>query len=476
MRTIYQAFADCVKANPTRTAIIDSQGRMTYQELSDLADKIAAEFPAGNPRRVGIVMNHGRRMIATILAVLKKGAAYLPVEPDFPPERIKFCLDQSGADLLVTDRGYHTLEPTHVPPVHSDSPLAYILYTSGTTGRPKGVMITNANLLHYVRAFSHEFHPGPGDVMLQYSVCTFDIFTEELFTTLLNGATLAIAPATARKDIDKLIKFMHKAGVTMVTGFPYLLLELDKRADKLPSTLRLLISGGDVLRLGYVEHVIDRLPVYNTYGPSETTVCASYQHCRREDALPDGTFPIGYPVQGAHIDILDDELNPVPAGQKGEICISGDGVFAGYIGNQEAEKHALVTLPDGHRLYRSGDMGIRRDDGSLLFLHRRDKQVMILGKRVEPDEVQNVLCDIDGIEAGVVRSRNDNHGLAYLTAYVVTKGRKALNIDALRRKMARLLPPYMIPEFIVQLSELPLTPNGKVDTHKLPVITKTATV
>lgn len=472
MRTIYDTFRLRADISPDSTAIIDDGGRLSYAGLSDLVDRIAAEMPVQRPRVVGVVMSHGRRMIATLLAVLKKGAAYMPVEPDFPAARIKYCLEQSGADLLVTDHGYQVLGPRKTPDADTDSPLAYILFTSGTTGRPKGVMVTNANVLHYVRAFSNEFHQGPGDVMLQYSVCSFDIFTEEVFTTLLSGAALAIAPKSARKSVGRLIDFMRKTGVTIVTGFPYLLLELDKEAGRLPASLRLLISGGDVLRLGYVEHLIDRLPVYNTYGPSETTVCATYQRCRRADALDDGTFPIGHPVTGARVEILDDNLQPVPDGTEGEICISGGGVFAGYIGNARAAAKTLLDIPGRGRLYRSGDMGIRRPDGSLLFRHRRDSQVMIMGKRVEPDEVQNVLCDIDGIEAGVVRAATDNRGLAYLTAYVVPKGSFNFSAQRVRRLLARMLPPYMIPDFIVRLARMPLTANGKVDTAALPLVPK----
>lgn len=487
MNTIYSRFRHQVRVHGDEAAVIHRGRTMSYRQLDEAVIDFSASMPQLCGGCVGIVMNHGPLMVTAILSVLKTGAAYVPVEPSFPADRIAFIMRECGVDYIITDKanaprlgdfplfvadGQHTVTQAcnnRMSGIRPDD-LAYVLYTSGSTGMPKGVMVTNANVCHYADAFHHEFNNRPGDVMLQYSVCTFDIFIEEMFTTLLWGAALAIPTPAEKRDMRSLMDFVRRNHVTIISGFPYLLLDMDKEADSLPPTVRLLISGGDVLRARYVRHLLPKTLVYNTYGPSETTVCAAYFRCTADNADADGTFPIGKPVLGSGIVIMDDNLKPVPAGQVGEICILGDGVSAGYIGERPVENMAFVTLDDGRRLYRSGDMGFLGVDGQLRFLHRKDSQVMIMGRRVEVAEVQNVLSQCPGVDKSVVIARNDKQGLAYLTAYVTGAGDHALDADRLRCHMAAFLPDYMIPEFFVQLGSMPLTANGKVDTAALPVV------
>lgn len=489
MDTIHDRFIDEVIRHPDTPAVISDAGVLTYLQLAEDVAGLTCKLPEMKSRRVGIVMPHGQRMIVSMLAVLNAGGAYVPVEPSFPTDRIMFIMRECEVDYIITDsanaprfEGIPTFVEGHfitsncLPHKGLPSDLAYVLYTSGSTGKPKGVMVTNANVCHYAEAFHHEFHNGPGDVMLQYSVCSFDIFVEEVFTTLLNGAALAIPTESEKADIHSLMEYVKRNGVTIISGFPYLLLEIDKLHSSLPQSLRLLISGGDVLRESFVRHLLPQVEVYNTYGPSETTVCASYFRCNDVKPEADGTFPIGHPVKGTQIEILDENLNQVERGQEGEICIFGDGVSDGYIGDRQIENQAFVTLPDGRRMYCSGDIGRTAPDGNLLFLHRKDTQVMILGKRVEPTEVQNVLCECTGIEDSVVVAHTDSQGLAYLTAYMVSRDGSMIDIDCLRECMARFLPPYMIPEFFVQLREMPMTERGKVDIKSLPIVLKSGTL
>jgi D-alanine--poly(phosphoribitol) ligase subunit 1 len=488
MDTVYDYFKDQVISQPDALAILDEQRRVTFKELDQLIDTIAAGFTRES-HFVGIVMDHSVEMIASILAVLKAGAAYVPVEPSFPSDRIKFIMKECQVDFILTNHEYagklkglklHFIErgiaidgSKQVECKAKPESLAYVLYTSGSTGLPKGVMVENRNVCHYVRAFHNEFHPHSGDRMLQYSVCSFDIFVEEVFTTLLSGAALAIPSEETKSDIGKMMQFVEAHGVTEISGFPYLLLEMNK-LPQIPKSLRLLISGGDVLRENYITKLLPHVEIYNTYGPSETTVCASYFRCNDQQALPDGTYPIGKAVLGAKMEIRDEQMNPVRYGQVGEICIFGDGVSRGYIGERKIENQAFVSLDDGQRMYRSGDLGIMQPDGNVLFLYRKDTQVMILGKRVEPCEVQNVLSQCDEVEKGVVRSEIDEQGLAYLTAYVVPKDHKRFYIQHVKRTMSKFLPSYMIPEFFVRLDSMPITPNGKVNGNALPIVMKGA--
>lgn len=480
--TLYRLLKETVRRYPDAPAVIEENRTCSFSELLDLADQRAAAFPT-HPKSVGIVMDHGIEMIVSMFAVLKCGARYIPAEPTFPIRRIKYMMKEADVDFILTQPAY--------APMLDEFPLqfwdlscasfdridhsgpeadAYVLYTSGTTGRPKGVCVSNANVCHYVQAFKYEFHIGPGDIMLQYSVCSFDIFVEEVFASLLNGAALAIPSVRDKHDTISLMEFVEKHGVTIISGFPYLLADMN-RLEKIPSSLRLLISGGDVLRSQYVDHLLDQAEVYNTYGPSETTVCASYYKCIPDAALEDGTYPIGHSVQGAQIRILDENGNEVPKGRTGEICIFGDGVSSGYIGSHEKENEAFVALEDNTRMYRSGDLGYVLPDGNLAFLHRKDTQIMIYGKRVEVSEVESVLCQCSGIAEAIVHPYEDEHHLSYMIAYIVPN-QKDICLSSLKKELSQSLASFMIPEFFVKMDHIPLNANGKPDDLHLPVVLK----
>lgn len=485
--TIYAFFEQTVKRCKDEIAVIENGRKFTFGQLSDLVDILAGTFPK-KVSSVGIVMDHKAEMIAAILAVLKCGARYIPAEPKFPIGRIHYMMKEADVDFILTEKEYaDKLEG--FPVRFMDSNLsgigtnaaeqqkaenpnqpAYVLYTSGTTGTPKGVCVTNRNVCHYVRAFTHEFHPSVGDVMLQYSFCTFDIFVEEVFASLLNGAALAIPSEDDKTDIHSLMSFAERHQVTMISGFPYLLAEMN-HLSKIPASLRLLISGGDVLRGVYVDHLLEQAEVYNTYGPSETTVCASYYRCNDGTVLADGTYPIGKAVKGTQIRILDQSGKEQKAGETGEICIFGDGVSLGYIGEHEEENKVFESLENGEVMYRSGDLGYVLPGGDIAFLHRKDNQIMIYGKRVEVSEVEARLYQCRDVQQALVRAFTDETGLSYMTAYVVFTDQEG-KVSSLREELEKNLTAYMIPEFIVKMPKIPLNANGKPDIAGLPVVMK----
>lgn len=485
--TIYSLFQYIAVKNREKAAVIENNRTMTFGELFDLTDRIAGTFPE-QISSIGIVMDHRAEMIAAILAVLKCGARYVPAEPSFPTGRIQYMMGEAEVDFILTERAYadklegFELRLTDCEICGLEAPAAekkaagnpdlpaYVLYTSGTTGRPKGVCVTNRNVCHYVRAFQHEFHVSTEDVMLQYSVCSFDIFVEEVFAGLLNGAAVAIPAEEDKADIHSLMKFVEKHHVTMISGFPYLLAEMN-HLPRIPSSLRLLISGGDVLRGVYVDRLLEQADVYNTYGPSETTVCASYYRCNDGTVLEDGTYPIGKPVKGSSIRILDADGNEVPAGKTGEICIYGSGVSFGYIGDHEEENKVFERLAAGGTMYRSGDLGYFLPDGNIAFLHRKDTQIMIYGKRVEVSEVESRLYQCKSVQQAIVRAFTDENGLSYMTAYVVP-AEQNIKVSAVRSELAENLTAFMIPEFFVKMPSIPLNTNGKPDMAKLPVVMK----
>lgn len=474
--TIYSKFKKQVGLHPDSLAITVDGDSVTYSQLDLLIDAILAKFQGEGHKFIGIKMNHGITQIAAMLAVLKSGAAYVPAEPFLPVSRIDYMMRTAGVTLIIDDEyckniDTSTLRNNGFHDQSSPAGVAYILYTSGTTGRPKGVIQENHSVVNYAEAFEAEMHTGPGDVMLQYSVCSFDIFVEEVFTTLLNGATLAIPSKEIHNGpLDSLMDFCTRHNVTILDGFPYFIADINERPELLPKQVNLIISGGDVIRASYITNLRNRgVRIYNTYGPSETCVCSNYYRVDNATPLADGTFLIGKAIKGVEVRILDEKYHEVPQGDVGEICIFGEGVNRGYVGNPP-EQANFVTLSDGTRFYRSGDLGYQLPDGNMAFLRRRDKQVMILGKRVEPEEVENVLNDCPEVERGIVRAFLDSTGLHYLAAYFVP--RKGFSIHDIKQWLRDKLTDFMVPEFFVEMRKIPLTHRGKVDMAALPIVLK----
>lgn len=474
--TIYSRFKEMALRQPDAPAVVTDGGAVSFSELDAMAAAVAARLGAREGRLVGIVMRHGAPQVAAMLAVLASGAGYVPAEPALPQARIDYMMKAAGVDLVIDDAFCEGLPPAPAPLADRSVPdgIAYVLFTSGTTGRPKGVVVENHSVVNYAEAFGSEMKVGPGDVMLQFSVCSFDIFVEEVFASLLNGVALAIpSPEVHGGPLEGLMDFCSRSGVTILDGFPYLLADLNRRPELLPPSVSLIISGGDVVRANYISRLRRKgVRIYNTYGPSETTVCSNYFRIDNAEPLPDGTFPVGKPIKGVTVRILDAGLRPVARGGRGEICIGGEGVSRGYLGNPP-EQANFITLPDGTRMYRSGDLGYELPDGNIAFLHRRDDQVMILGRRVEPEEVENVLNEYPGVEKGVVRAFLDEGGLHYLTAYVIPG--EGFSLKALKDWLKAHLADFMVPEFFVAVASIPLTPRGKVDVKALPVVLKEGT-
>ncbi|MCH5236703.1 MAG: amino acid adenylation domain-containing protein [Muribaculaceae bacterium] len=471
--TIYSVFKSKVEEQPDSLAIIEDGITITYSELDRLADSIFSKFRERDDKFIGIVMSHGINQIAAMLAVLKSGAAYLPAEPKLPADRIKYMMEMADVTLIIDDDFCKDLTSPAISFPDNSEPdgVAYILYTSGTTGKPKGVVVENHSVVNYAAAFEDEMKIGRGDVMLQYSVCSFDIFVEEVFATLLNGGALAIPSAEIHNGtLEGLMDFCRRNNVTIIDGFPYLIADINNKPELLPESVSLIISGGDTIRENYISNLKNKkVRIYNTYGPSETTVCSNYFRIDKAMPLSDGTFPVGKPIKGVIVRILDEDLKETEAGKTGEICISGEGVSRGYLGNPPEQKN-FITLPNGERVYRSGDLGYRLPDGSIVFLHRKDEQVMILGRRVEPEEVENVLNEYSGIKRGIVRAFLDGGGLHYLVAYLVPDIN--FSLDDLKNWLRSQLADFMIPEFYLAVKTIPVTARGKVDIDALPVVLK----
>lgn len=485
--TVYEAFSRQVLKSPYNIAIKHNGRFISYQQLSILVDvlaeKISSILPQKSQNLIGILMDHSLEMITCILAILKTGNGFIPIETFFPKKRIINMLSDADAALIIYQDNYYALIDTTFPSItlqklnaisarsphqiagkHSD--IAYVLFTSGTTGKPKGVMVTNKNVLHYANAFHKEFNNDNTDCMLQMSVCTFDIFIEEVFPTLLYGATLAILPEYFRENISEIVKFCDENNVTMLSAFPYFIRELNKY-PKLPSTLRTIISGGDVLRKEFINNLIGKIPIYNTYGPTETTVCASYYKCDYDSYTKYNFIPIGHPIEGTSISILDDNLNPVTVGEYGQICISGNGVTDGYINNPTTSQ-TFIKNPFNNLscMYLSGDIGCELSDGNYVFIGRKDYQIMVEGKRVECMEVENILQNhpeiIDVIVVPIWDSQNFPHLLACIKPMS-----NLLTIEIINNYLEKYLIYYMIPEYYEFVDEFIININGKYDREAM---------
>lgn len=485
--TIYSRFKELVNNDPDHPAVIDERTCVTYAGLDRLVDTLISRFPSFIPARVGIVMDHSVEMVAALMAVIKSGAAFVAVEPDFPPGRLVTFLVENGVDFVITQEQHACIlndfnrliigSDIYVDPAlhplpdrsRADRP-AYIIYSTTPDGYPLGVAVGNSQVTHFAEAFRQTYNISGDDIMLQFSACVMNIFIQEVFGALLNGAVIAIPSPQTRNDPEKLVKFIDDQYVTVISGFPYLMQELNAVAA-LPVTVRLLISSGDVLHAAAISHLLEQVPVYTTYGPPEATVSVTSYCCNTGLVLPDGTFPIGKPMNGTEIMILDDELREVPQGQEGEICLYGDGLADYYTGDHRADLKPFVTIGDGRRVFRTGDIGRQLSDGNYVYLHRKDSEVNILGKKVVTGEVERALRKSDEVEGCTVVHYPDEQGSAYLVAYVVPKT-KSFRLSWVKNTMAQYLPAYMIPEFFVLLKSLPTDAAGVVNPLALPVVLK----
>jgi amino acid adenylation domain-containing protein len=475
-----------VKRTPGAVAIVHDGRRVTYAQLDSMANRRANWLVAhgfGPERFCGIVMDHGPEQIATILAAIKAGGAYIPIEPTFPRGRINSILRQAevacvftqhrhaslfeGAELLIfEDEGFSRFPS--MPPVRrpEGTNALYALFTSGTTGEPKGVVVEHHNVWNYILAFQNEFAPRPSDRMLQNSVCTFDIFVEEVFPILASGGTLVIPTPEEQSCAEALVDFCDREGVTMLSGFPYLLSDINKL--RVPKGLRVAISGGDTLRKEHVDNLVGKVDVYNTYGPTETTVVCTYYHYA-DPEIPTRTVPVGSSILGCTLRVLDRQGHPVRPGEMGQLCITGNGVARGYLGNPEETAARFVESPFGDgRMYLSGDLGRLSADGTVEFVRRADDQTMIDGRRVEPAEVESVMYRYPGVAEAVVVPWLDDDEYPYLVAYLTCS--KPVIMSRLRGFLERYLPDYMIPDSFRQLAAMPLTDNGKIDRGSLPKV------
>jgi amino acid adenylation domain-containing protein len=494
-QSVPQLISHQARENPGHIALGDSSMQLTYGELDDRAHQLAYHL-----KELGVVANTTvavcvrRSPLAALasLAVMKTGAAYLPIDPNYPRERLSFILWDSRAPIVLSDssvagklpegnwrlllldredlagRTPGALDATEVSPDH----LAYVIYTSGSTGTPKGVEITHANLLNLVCWYQKAFAVTPDDRATQLTSFGFDAAVAELWPSLAAGASVLFTPEEVRSSPEMLRDWLVDQEINIAfvpTALAERLITLDW---PIITRLRLLLTGADTLH----HYPQPGLPfaLINNYGPTETTVMAtSGRVVATETADAEQRPPIGRPIDGAEIYIVDESLNLVPRGEIGELCVGGAGVGRGYVNSPELTARKFVADPfinrPGARMYRTGDRARWLTDGQIEYLGRVDDQIKIRGYRIEPNEIIAVLNTHPAVQASAVITRQDGMDSESLVAYiVVTNPQPRPTVTELRDLLLSRLPDYMIPAMFVILPDLPLTAHGKLDRKALP--------
>jgi len=484
--TVLDLFTVRVATAPDAIALEWNGTRMTYLELEIRANAWAAHLQSLGVREeslVGICMDRGVEAIVAMLAVLKSGAAYLPLDPAYPFERIQYMLADAGVSVLCTQRRFADHCPTNVsmvlfdeerpdasaatPNQISPSQLAYTIYTSGSTGRPKGVQIPHRGLINLTEWHRAEFGLGPGDRTSQFASLSFDASAWEIWSTLCAGATLCFPPSEIRTSALELRDWLIGNGITvsfLPTPIAEAVIALDWPAQ---TALRTLLTGGDRLRFAPAKRLPFRL--VNNYGPTEASVVSTSGGVM---SVQPRTPSIGRPIANSQVYILDTELRPVPIGVTGELYVGGLGVARGYCRRPGFTAQRFVPDPwsliPGARMYCTGDLGCYADDGSICFLGRADSQIKIRGHRIEPAEIAAVLKEMPGVKDVLVDLRAPETGAEpLLTAYIVQSATGAPLVTEFRDYARRHLPGYMVPAAFVFLNSWPLTPNGKIDRAAL---------
>ncbi|HZF87479.1 non-ribosomal peptide synthetase [Streptomyces sp.] len=512
--TVHALIAAQAARTPDRTAVTgaDGTGTLTFAELDARSNQVARGLRAhgvATGDRVAVLMERSPRLLVALLGVLKAGAAYVPVDPGYPAERIGLLLEDSRAAAVLADPGTGlpeaaagarplTVEELLTGPDGPLAPhagprdLAYVIYTSGSTGRPKGVMVEHHSVINRLAWMQRAYPVGADDVLLQKTPISFDVSVWELFWWAVEGAGLALLPVGGQKDPRQILTTVEDRRVTVMHFVPSMLgpfldlLEIAPELRARAGSLRTVFCSGEALPAARVEQFNrvfgtgpDAPRLVNLYGPTEATVDVSYHDCPREEGRPVRRVPIGRPIDNTVLYVTDAHGGLQPPGVPGELCIGGVGVARGYLDRPELTSEKFVQDPfparytpgeepftPESRIYRTGDLARRLADGSIEYLGRIDGQVKIRGNRVELGEVQNRLASIAGVRDAVVVDRDTATRGTVLVGYYVAD--EARDPAWLRAELADRLPEFMIPSYFVRIDRIPLTPNGKADRRALP--------
>ncbi len=492
--TLAELFRARAREAPERTALVFEGGELGYGELAARAERLAGALRAlgvGPDRLVGVYLERSPELVIALLGILEADGAYLPLDPEYPAERIRFMIADAGVAALITSRALaERLPPIDAPVLCLDTPLepiaaplparragpddlAYVIYTSGSTGRPKGAANTHRAICNRLLWMQDEYGLTPEDTVLQKTPFSFDVSVWEFFWPLIVGARLVLARPGGHRDDAYLTALIREHGISVLHFVPSMLrLFLERPDPEACRSLRHVFCSGEALPFELQERFFALLgaSLHNLYGPTEAAVDVSYFACERDGRSR--SVPIGRPVANTRIHILDAEQEPVPIGVPGELHIGGIQLARGYHNRPELTAERFVPDPfarhPGARLYKTGDLARYRPDGNIEYLGRLDHQTKIRGFRIELGEIESVLLEHPDVKDAAVLAREDVPNQRQLVAYLVSASPPARLALALRSFLAQKLPDYMVPGAFVALDALPLTPSGKLDRRALP--------
>ncbi|MBW3650620.1 MAG: amino acid adenylation domain-containing protein [Actinobacteria bacterium] len=488
--TLPELLAAAASASPAATALVCGDYRLSYAELRTRVNRLSrvlAGRGAGPERVVAVALPRSPELVVALLAVLEAGAAYLPLDLDYPADRIAYMLGDAeplcvlttaavaerlpAGDgtpwLLIEELSGDGTAPSSLPCPASAGNAAYVIYTSGSTGRPMGVVVEHGSLVNFLLAMQDRFALGPGDRLLAVTTVGFDIAGLELYLPLLTGATVVLADKAAALDPEALLGLVARHRVTALQATPTLWQALLSEGRPALEDVRILV-GGEALPAALAERMqACGGRVTNLYGPTETTIWSTAADVGAGSGAP----PIGGPIANTTLHVLDARLRPVPDGVRGELYIAGAGLARGYLGRPALTAERFVADPfgePGSRMYRTGDVVRRGRDGALEYLGRVDHQVKVRGFRIELGEIETVLGSHPGVTEARVVVREDRPGHNQLVAYLVAEPDRRPAPEELRSHLSAAVPEYMVPAAFVILDSLPVTPNGKLDRLALP--------
>jgi amino acid adenylation domain-containing protein len=494
---IHQQIEQQAALHPDKPAVVFEEQQLTYGELERQANQLAwklRSLGAGRGVLVGICAERSLEMVVGLLGILKSGAAYVPLDPGYPKDRLAYMMADAEAPVLLTQqhlyeqlRNQHACvlcldsewqkeiseQPCTAPGVEfCDADLAYVIYTSGSTGQPKGAMNTHGGIRNRLLWMQEMYSLTAQDKVLQKTPFSFDVSVWEFFWPLMTGAQLVVARPGGHQDSSYLVRLIEEKRVTTVHFVPSMLqLFLEDPGVRRCASLKRVICSGEALPLELKDRFFTSLgcELHNLYGPTEASVDVTFWQCHPDDGLR--TVPIGRPIANTQMYVLDQRMEPVPAGVPGALYIGGAGLARGYWKRASLTAEKFVPNPfseAGARLYQTGDVGRYLADGSIEYLGRADYQVKIRGFRIELGEIETALQQINGVKEAVVVAREERSGDKRLAAYVVLQDPQALAIQQLRDSLKDRLPAYMVPSAFVVMEKMPLSPNGKIDRKSLP--------